>query len=538
MKDIYKLFIALVLLSVFGACESAFLEEEPYSFVSPEVFYETAKDAEIGLNGVYRSLNQVWNRDYLFCTNLGTDEMVYGLVKTENTPHAAYTYNSALGLQNNLWVDYYQGINSANYLLANVPRIEMDEARKTEIMAEAQFLRSFYYFNLAWFFGGVPLDITAEVEIDLERSSLEQTFTFILNELEEAFENLPENITQGGKVNKDAAAALITKVALYLAACKENGVSQDLTAAFEKPELISFDWVDVNAMYEMAYNYASSVYGKYELIDNYDYLFLSETEEEARPENIFNIQFHVIESDPVYLSLQNCFYPKGKRNLGGGLGWNSPSSEQYYRYDMEKDFRGFHNLTDEMDNKNTFDFRGSTYHEVKPLTSNKAKNYSCGKWRHSTYYSRINMPDWAADINMPVIRYADLLLMYAEATYKYNGDETSARALLTELRTRAAQEGFTADDLNVSYNEPDFMSELMNERSRELCFEGWRRFDLIRMNKLEESLMALDPSKVKPAQFNENVSITQENFASYKIWFPIPLRELDLNKNLVQNPGY
>jgi hypothetical protein len=530
--------IFLFLLVGLGACDSTFLDEKPYSFVSPEVFYQTANDAEIGLNGVYRTLNDVWNDRYFSCSNLGNDEMAYGLVKTDNTPHAAYTFSSTLGFQNDLWIMYYKGINSANYLLDQVPTIEMDETRQTEILAEAKFLRAFYYFNLAGLFGGVPLDVTAAIETDLPRASLQKTYSFIIDELKDAHRDLPANHPQTGKVNKDAAAALLAKVGLYLAACKENGTGSAVAATYDHPELISFDWVDQTAMYQMAYDYASEVYGKYELIENYDYLFLAETEEEANAESVFGVQFHVIESDPTYLSLQKCFYPKGKRNLGGGLGWNSPTSEMYELYNMDMDFRGNHNLTDEMDNSKTFEFRGSTYHEVKPIVAGKAKNYSCGKWRHSTYYSRPTMPDWAADINMHVIRYADVLLMYAEAIYKHLQDENQARAILTELRGRAVMEGFAATDLDAAYANADFMTELMEERSRELCFEGWRRIDLIRTNTLESALMALDPTNTKPAKYNANITQTQDNFAPFKIWFPIPLRELDLNENLFQNPEW
>jgi len=518
-------------------CESSFLDEQPYSFVSPEVFYESAKDAEIGLNGVYRNLNRVWNESYFFCHTLGTDEMAYGKVHVNNTPNAAYTYSSTTGLQRDLWIDYYKGINSANILLDHVPEIDMNEDRKEEIMAEARFLRAFYYYNLANMFGGVPLDTTSVVETDLSRASLEETYSFVIEQLEWAYADLPAEAYQPGKVNKDAAAAILAKTGLYLGSCKEYSVGNEVAAAYLNPELVSFDWVNQTEMYKMAHDYAASVYGNYQLIANYSDLFYAEKEIIAFDETVFGVQFHVMESDPYYLSIQKAYYPKGKRMLGGGLGWNSPTSEMYSIYE-ETDIRRDHNLTDELHKKNYTIIDGSKYFDVIPVKNGKAKNFSCGKWRHSSFESRPNMPDYAADINMHIVRYADILLMYAEATYKHLNDEEAARALLTELRTRVVAEGTEVADLDAAYNDADFMIEILAERSRELCFEGWRRQDLIRTNKLEEHLMAIDPTKTKPGKFNANVTITQENYEPYKIWFPIPLREMDLNDQLIQNPNW
>ena len=538
MKSYIKT-LALITVIIFGlgSCEG-FIEEEPYSFISPANFYETSADAEIALNGVYRTLNSIWSEPYMFCANLGVDELAYNKVKPVNTPHAANTYSPSVGFHTDLWPILYQGINAANYIIDLVPDIEMDNIRKTEIIAEAKYLRAFYYSHLAWMFGGVPLETKSQVELGNPRASLEDVYSLIFEDLTEAYETLPEQALQSGKATKYAAAGLLARNSLYLASCKENGVSLNLASSYSHPEYISFDWVDATQMYTDANSYLKDIYDNsgYSMIDNYNHLFYSETESEARAEMVFDIQFEVFESDPVYLSIVKCFYPKGKRKQGGGLFWNTICSEMYQRYDFDIDKRATRNIVGQLDLRDevAYYLDGKKYYPTKKWNN---KTSSCGKWRRSTYDSRPEMPDWAADINMPFLRFADVVLMYAETSYKL-GDEGMARNLVTEVRTRAAADGSTAEDLNEAYLKADFMDELLDERSRELCFEGWRRWDLIRTGRINETIAALDPGFKKYNKFQDMIEHTKNNWAPYRIWFPIPLREVDLNKQLVQNPEY
>jgi hypothetical protein len=159
------------------------------------------------------------------------------------------------------------------------------------------------------------------------------------------------------------------------------------------------------------------------------------------------------------------------------------------------------------------------------------------KWRLDDPKDRLNrgIPAWAGDIDYGVLRYGDVLLMYAEAKYK-TGDEAGARALLKELRARACNDDVTkVNTITTAYYKADLMQELLDERSRELLGEGWRRFDLIRTGKLKSVVANLDPSVMFP---REDVPAVKANFADNKIWYPIPSREISTNGNLVPNPGY
>jgi len=137
-------------------------------------------------------------------------------------------------------------------------------------------------------------------------------------------------------------------------------------------------------------------------------------------------------------------------------------------------------------------------------------------------------------------------LLYAEALYK-TGDESLARELVEEVRERACTDTDGKLDesalnaMNSAYYKTDFMEELLDERSRELCVEGWRRIDLIRTGKMTEvigNMKTVNDAGNKYYYFAPQMEPIKNNYKPYKIWMPVPKREREVNKNLSQNPGY
>ena len=148
--------------------------------------------------------------------------------------------------------------------------------------------------------------------------------------------------------------------------------------------------------------------------------------------------------------------------------------------------------------------------------------------------SQKSTSSWAAATSLPLLRYADVLLLHAEAQF-FTGDEPGARTTLSSVRQRAVQAPAVVDDLNTAYFKSDFVEELLDERSRELCFENWRRFDLARFNKYNDAISSLTSDA---GFYNSVVPSLQQNWKPEKVWFPIPLPQRDLNPNLDQNPGF
>src|SRR5690606_9750637 len=227
--------------------------------------------------------------------------------------------------------------------------------------------------------------------------------------------------------------------------------------------------------------------------------------------------------------------PFGSASIGGGTTrWMCPLAEAFDRYNAN-DVRRAHNMARNITvNSAVEEIGGYRYYQPAVATTPDQGYLSATKYRQRDAAQK-PVPQWASDGLMPLLRYADVLLLRAEALY-YFGNEPEARNILTEGRERAVRAGSTVETLNTSYHRVDFMEELLDERSRELCYESHRRFDLARFNKYTEAITSLQNTR---GLHNVAVPDLQANWRPYRIWFPIPLAEMDLNAELKpQNPGY
>ena len=262
--------IMAVCLSLTLLCSCGdFLDEKVYSFAEGNTLFANASNTEKALTGAYDALNAnaiqsqaphaLFSRNIHLLTQLGCDEMIgrtdfIGIADIK--PFCNYTYNSESRFLADAWFALYAGIYRANGVIENAPNVaDMSEARRKEVVLEARFLRGFYYTYLAWFWGGVPLQKSVNDSELTPRSSLKDVYELIINDLKSAYEGLPERNTYDSRANKYTAAAMLAKVYLYLAACKENNVGADLDFP-----LNSFDWVDSPALYAEAKTLCADIY--------------------------------------------------------------------------------------------------------------------------------------------------------------------------------------------------------------------------------------------------------------------------------------
>lgn len=551
-----KTTIFSLLLSVGLLCGcSDFLEEDVYSFASGETLFDTPENAEMALTGVYDAMNAnsiqgnapyaLFARNMFVLSQAGCDEMIGRtdfIPLADFKPFCNYTYNSESRFLADAWFALYAGIYRANNVIEKLPSVAMDETRKQEMILEARFLRGFYYTYLAWLWGGVPTPLSTTADAKLPRSSVQDVYTIILNDLKAAYQGLPARNTYDSRANKYTAAAMLAKVDLYLAACKENNVGAALNFS-----LNSFDWVDSQACYEEAKTLCADICnnGGYILHSEYGYNFIADNvalKKEQIKEALMVATFG--KEGSKYFFYTHLTGPAGNVNTnGGGAGWFPAMGELASLYN-KSDVRYKQNI-------------GGAYHTTKTTIEGveyyvpvnlygSGSNTFLTKFRQSspTARSAAGIPTYLSTLNIPLIRLADVWLMYAEATYK-TGDETEARKLLEPVRLRAAKGNATlANDLAVAYQKADFMDELKDERSRELCAEGVRRFDLIRWGKLESVVNNLQSDPVTGLTpnvyfYNERLAKSvKDNFQPFKIWYPIPKREMEVNTNLVQNPGW
>lgn len=525
-------------------CDDDFLDTQPFSFVTLDSFYKTPDEAEIALTGVYNilSANQVENgfgnnatysRNLMVILNGATDE---ALVRNNSiNPNYVVWGNGTFTPQSNFlneaWVFFYSGISRASYLIERIEPIEGFQGnRKNEIIAEARLLRGFYHMMLSMMHGGIPVNSSATIDPLKPRNSIEEVYELVLSDYEFAYNTLPNRANKQGRVNKWTAAGLLAKAHTYLASAKNSGLNGFI-------DINSFDWVNSDQHYSSALNYTQDVIAGsgYQLTANYDYLFRETTKDQQYEEFLFAAEASDSPTVNVVNIIANAFTPQGNVNLtGGGFGWFRPTDELYQIY-TDGDFRKNHNLTGNLNSTDNFQIiNGVKYFTPRPLPNTNVGFYCIGKFRMRDPAEK-TLPNWASNINLPILRYADILLLHAEALY-FTGDEAGARNVLSQVRARSIEDGFSVVDINNAYQKNDFLEELIEERSRELCFESWRRIDLARFNIYDQ---AIEDMSTEDGFYNRLVAPTiKDNWKPERAWFPIPTIQLDLNENLIQNQGF
>lgn len=357
----------------------------------------------------------------------------------------------------------------------------MDDGLKRRLLAEAKFFRAYHYFNLVRVFGGVPLyeglpkGSTEEREYDIPRNSVEEVYQLIVSDFTEAAQDLPVSYgaEQLGRATKGAATGLLAKVALYQ---KDFGQALALTE-----EVAGFG---------------------YDLFPDYYELF--------RPANEYNVE-SVFEIQST--ADGNCEAASQYGETQGvrgqfGFGFNSPTenlANAYEEGDVRRDA--------------TILFVGETTPEGDLITAgNDASN-------PTRYDQKVYMPEATfrrnncaqnADINIKVLRFAEILLINAEANNEL-GNSAAALISLNRVRERADLAAITVTD------QVQLRDIIWRERRVELALEGDRFFDLVRQGRAGEVLRA------NGAQFTDGVNEV----------FPIPANQISLSNGMLeQNPGY
>ncbi|HOV83780.1 MAG TPA: RagB/SusD family nutrient uptake outer membrane protein [Paludibacteraceae bacterium] len=552
---IIKLGTCLIFLFSTLSC-SDFLDEEVYSFSSAENLFSTAANTELALTGVYDAINagsiqgssnhHMWGRGMHYLLMLG-DEIAPKLTGAMNDPHhrtiATVSYNPEAEFVTYAWFGHYVGIDRANWVIENTPNVpDMDETRKIQVIGEARCLRGFYYLYLTWLFGDVPTPTKPNSDPYATRSPLKDVYKIIEEDLTYAYEVLPDRNPKAGRVNKWTAAGFLVKMYTYLAACKENNVGKELNST-----LNNFDWVNSSECYRNANLIANEIYENsgYKMIVPYQYNFLEATKDQQKEECLMLAMTGVGGNSDYYL-FSYLTGPQGGANTNGGnYGWLRSSGELYSKY-FSTDPRLRWNITGSMSSTDFETINGVKYFKTVPLYST-GSNVCLGKFRQADPLTRTSqgIPNWAGIIDFPILRFSDIVLLYAETKFKSENDEAAARNLLQEVRRRACTgingeiDEIALQKMDSAYYKSDFMEELMDERSRELCGESWRRIDLIRMGKMTETIANLKTTIENQYYFyNTELSTIKSNYQPYKIWFPIPKREIEANQNLTQNPGY
>jgi len=484
--SIYSSLVIMGLLSM--GCEK-FLDEQPRSAIGSDGFFQTQADALAGVNAVYSALSGHYNGNAWYFGDVSTEvanrgELTGGLDVMD--------YTAADPVFRDFWTSMYRGINYANNVIKWVPAMEINEQLRDRYVGEAKFLRALFYFELARGFGGIPL-ITEPTENttnnSIPRADLADVYALIVSDLQAASAALPPSYSgsERGRATSGAALGLLAKV--YLTQGNWQEARETAKAVMESET--------------------------YSLFANFADVF--KPANENGKEHLFSVQYTSGNSRGGGSSLTSAFASRNPNILlNGAIAGTAVATERAF-YDAVPDhYRKRISMVAEFPSENYPEITVSGPAQAGPAPM---------KYWDPTFGMNIG-----GDANWIVLRYADVLLVFAEAENELSGPTDAAYEAVNAVRKRARDEnangmdeaGELAELPNLEgLSKEGFREAVWAERRMELCFEGHHRWDLLRTGRFVDVMKA-----------------SGRNAEAKHALFPIPLLELQANPALIQNDDY
>lgn len=512
MKKIFNYTIILAAALSLGSCKKD-LEVTNPNTATVNVFWKTANDAKLGVNAIYSTLHRgAISRWQVFANMIRSDEGY----STSPDANLQNNYDLFIITDNNygnttgIWSDNYIGIFRANQVLDNVPNIQMDATTKAGYIAEAKFMRGFFYYNLATLFGNIPLQLRTSTtsDVTIPTSPRDQVWAQVVKDLTESINDLPVNAPEPGHATKGAAYALLAKA--YMQQRKFSEALPSLQWLAEGPGAT-----------------------KYTLVSNYRDNFI-EGPTENNGESVFEIQYitnpldtHDNDEDQGAVDNLNTGSSLPKFLAPRPVGFADGQARRW----VTREFLKEKTTTNQRDPRlevsflyDSTDVRGPAFTMIFGQTF--ASRFPAGTqdvwFRKFLEDATGNIATFHSGNNYRLIRYADVLLLYAECLNE-TGNTAKAYQYVDRVRQRAGLAPLST--AMPGLNHDSFLAQLKHERITELAGEGHRWEDLARWNDLGPELATRD------AGFRNFVKGKHE-------LLPIPRQDVDLNPNLKQNPGY
>lgn len=545
MKNIFTTsLIALTLLC--SSCKKI-LDTKPQDFLSPDQYFAKPEDATAALGAAWQMLTkrEVLGGYYQF--RYQTSDDCYTNLS------AAFPANLGLTASDPQWATrwnyLYQTIQYVNILLANLPRVPMDETQRGIIKGEGLFLRSFIYYELVKEWGAVPVRLvpsTDPTDVNLPATPIKDVYAIILKDLKEAEALVPAasvaNYGAAGYASKSAVQAILARVCLTMAGYPLNDVSKYQDAKDWAQKVVDSKLHSLNPDFTQVFkNYANGVIDK--------------------KESIWEIDFN---------------YVSGNSNPSGSIGYldgirntNVAFGASVGQYNVtRKLILSYGSFTATKDLRRDWTCTPFKWHVVNGTEQSDAdidanKVYFTSAQLYERYFAKFRqyfgpLPGQVAGqspVNWPVVRYSDVLLMLAEAENYLNGPTALAYSCINQVRERGwgkmlpGATNITEADEPAGLNKAAFQVELQNERFRELAGEALRKNDLIRWGIFVPTIKALlsdITDTAAPAETNRGTASGSAYFAVLNLnkitdrdlLWPYPTSELQYNKALKQNEGW
>lgn len=479
--------IAVCSLFFLAGCGNRFLDVPPQGQQKAVQFWVSESDATKAVNAIYANLRSWPNVAFapIAVESLGSDDAEKGSDPSDATfmnNFDNFTATSTEGLFSDFWNGQYQNINLCNQVIDNISVIQMDGNLKSRYIAEAKFVRAYSYFRLVRAFGDVPLRLSVPKDAsgyNIPRTPKATVWKAIEQDLTDAAAVLPQSYAGSdlGRATKGAALALHAKVSLYQS-----------------------NWNDV-------VTFTTQVMGLgYALFPDYDQMF--RVNNENCSESIFEIQCALILGNRAASNSQYSQVQGVRGVIGGGWGFNVPTQslvDEFEAGDPRKEA--------------TIIFRGKTTSSGDAIP-NSVSNPMYNHKSYVPFSQYVSGYNEGCQQNIRVIRYADVLLMNAEANAQL-GNSATALASLELVRARARSANNAILPRVTTTDKTQLLNAIYHERRVELAMEFDRYFDVIRQGR---AATVFGP---KGWRANKN-----------EVW-PIPQSEIDLSVGiLTQNPGY
>lgn len=510
MKNIYNIILVALIITATTSCsDDEFLEQTSADQLTSTSFWRNAEDAQSGLVAAYSELESRsnfwdgWQEGRPVVEYFRSDYALPG-PDASNYAHwmSIFNFNYTNGhtFIDVLWTTNYKGLNFSNQVITKVGEMTSDkisDVEKKQIIGEATFLRGYYHFKLLTLYEQIIVrtELISNETLDKPLSSRPEAWEVIINDFKQAAEMLQTlDNTEPGRATKGAALAYLGKSYLYKAGDATSSVASD----FENAALAFKPIVD-------------GTVGSYALESDFSSLFNGENENNK--ESIFELQFKTADATSDNSTRLHAFV--GDWSIGGWGGIaatmdivNQMKSEGMIASNGLYDNRLYGSLYFKdpyYNDPNTNQMQGSTWDALMTETY--------GDTNDGAAYFRKWLPNYVwnnsyVGVNVILMRYADVLLMYAEAL-----NETGATPQAIEIINRVRAEHGQMPSITVS-SQTDVKKQIMHERTMELTLESVRFFDLRRWNMLDQAMQAAGR-----ANFN----------AASHAYLPIPLSEIQSN---------
>lgn len=483
---------------LFSSCDDFLTTTDPTK-IDKNLFFQNQTQLEQALNGVYGQLQGITNTAYLW-GEMASDNTTLDFNPLDRGGAAGWeaieygTVNPGNGEIANLYNAHYSALYNVNHTLERLEGSEVDAAVLAVTEGQLKFFRAYYYFNLVRYFGDVILLTNTlnsyNAAFELNRTAQSEVYTQIEKDLNEAVALLPVSYTgQTGRVTKGAALSLLGKV--YLTGKRYDEAVDALRQVLPLG-------------YALVADYA----------DNFD------PSAKNGPESVLEVQYQGGNDLGEHSSFSYTFAPR----LSGSAvtGWTTvvPSGRNTPTNDMMQAYEAG-DLRKEISLKPGYTQDGTFY----PVP----------------YVNKYNYPHTIAgrtDTNWPIIRYADVLLMLAEAINELSGPTGEALGFLNQIRQRAGLAPLSGLDKD------SFRTAVLKERRLELAFENHRWFDLKRVMTPSEFAGFMNAhgarEKANPTVTRGSIGFSDLDyvFSDFEYLLPIPAPQIQINPELTQNQGY